>query len=236
MEKYLDMYTVCEYREQDELMKNLAVLVAGELEAVLSQKDRATLALPGGSTPKPFFKKLSHSDINWEKVIVIPTDERFVPETDPLSNFSFIKNNLKKNYARKLKIVNFFKPEYSLEKLASIMSKDLKVVLPIDICVLGMGLDMHTASIFPGLDKLSDALDLNTSKILVPISSPGINESRLTLTAKVLREAQKTHILLTGSEKKEALAFALKSKDNWNVAPVRSVIFGQSDVKIHFAN
>ena len=236
MEKYLDMYNVCEYRERDELMKNLAVIVARELEAVLSQKDRATLALPGGSTPKPFFKQLSHSDINWAKVIVIPTDERFVPETDPLSNYSFIKNNLKKNCARNLKIVNFFKPDYSLEKLATTVSKDLKVVLPIDICVLGMGLDMHTASIFPGLDRLNDAFDLNTSKILVPISSPRIKEKRLTLTVKVLREAQKTHILITGSEKKEALAFALKSKDNWTVAPVRSVIFGQNDVKIHFAN
>ena len=236
MEKYLDMYNVCEYRERDELMKNLAVIVARELEAVLSQKDRATLALPGGSTPKPFFKQLSHSDINWEKVIVIPTDERFVPETDPLSNYSFIKNNLKKNCARNLKIVNFFKPDYSLEKLATTVSKDLKVVLPIDICVLGMGLDMHTASIFPGLDRLNDAFDLNTSKILVPISLPRLKEKRLTLTVKVLREAQKTHILITGSEKKEALAFALKSKDNWNVAPVRSVIFGQSDVKIHFAH
>ena len=236
MEKYLDMYNVCEYRERDELMKNLAVLVAGELAAVLNQKDRATLALPGGSTPKPFFEQLSHSDINWAKVIVIPTDERFVPETDPLSNYSFIKNNLKKNCARNLKIVNFFKPDYSLEKLATTVSKDLKVVLPIDICVLGMGLDMHTASIFPGLDRLNDAFDLNTSKILVPISSPRIKEKRLTLTVKVLRESQKTHILITGSEKKEALAFALKSKDNWNVAPVRSVIFGQNDVKIHFAN
>ena len=235
MEKDLEMYTFNEYRERDTLMQNLALLVSGELKAVLSQKDKATLALPGGSTPKPFFNKLSHSELNWDKVVVIPTDERFVPEADPLSNFSFIKNNLKKNQARGVKIINLFKPDYSLEKLTSIVSEELKLVLPIDICVLGMGLDMHTASIFPRSDKLYEALDLNTSQTLVPISSPEMNERRLTLTAKVLRESQKIHILLTGNEKKEALAFALKSKDSWDVAPVRSVIFGQSDVKIHFA-
>ena len=236
MEKYLKMYTFSEYRERDALMTNLALLVADQIQQVLGQKGRVTLALPGGSTPKPFFDKLSHIDLNWEKVVVIPTDERFVPETDTLSNFSFIKNNLKKNYARGIKIINLIKPDHSLEKLVSIVSEHLKLVLPIDICVLGMGLDMHTASIFPRSDRLYEALDLDTSQILVPISSPEINEKRLTLTAKVLRESSKIHLLLTGSKKKDALDFALKSKDSWHVAPVRAVLYGQSDVKIHFAN
>ena len=235
MEKYLKMYTFSEYQERTALMSNLARLVASELEEVLIQKDKVTLALPGGSTPKPFFKKLSQIELNWDRVVVIPTDERFVPETDPSSNFSLIKNNLKQYYAHRVKIVNFFKPGHSLENLAASVSTDLKLVLPIDICILGMGSDMHTASIFPDSDRLDEALDLNTSQILVPICSPKIKERRLTLTAKVLRESRKTHLLITGIEKKEALAFALKSKDNWEVAPVRSVLYGQGDVKIHFA-
>ena len=235
MEKYLKMHNFSEYHERAALMSNLARLVASELEEVLIQKDKVTLALPGGSTPGPFFKKLSQIELDWDRVVVIPTDERFVPETDPSSNFSFIKNNLKRHYAQGVKIVNFFRPDHSIENLAASVSEDLKLVLPIDICILGMGSDMHTASIFPDSDRLDEALDLNTSQILVPICSPKINERRLTLTAKVLRESRKTHILITGSKKKEALAFALKSKDSWDVAPVRSVLYGQSDVKIHFA-
>ena len=135
MEKYLKMHTFNEYHERTALMSNFARLVANELEEVLIQKDKVTLALPGGSTPGPFFKKLSQIELHWDRVVVIPTDERFVPETDPSSNLGFIKNNLKRHYAHGVKIVNFFKPDHSLENLAASVSEDLKFVLPIDICL-----------------------------------------------------------------------------------------------------
>ena len=62
------------------------------------------------------------------------------------------------------------------------------------------------------------------------------NEMRLTLTAKVLREAPKIHFLMNGLDKRVALDNALKEKDNWEAAPIRSVLYGQSAVTIHYAN
>ena len=99
-----------------------------------------------------------------------------------------------------------------------------------------MGLDMHTASIFSDADRLNDALDLKTSDILIPMRASSINETRLTLTARVLRETSSLHLLLTGRDKKAALDFALKSKDNRGVAPVRAVLFRDTELKIHYAN
>ncbi len=216
-------------------METLAKEISNELKAILDQKATAILAVPGGSTPKLFFEKLNLIDLHWERVIVLLTDERFVPESDKASNSGFVRTHLLKNCASKARLLNFFEPDCSIEKLAGAMSGKLKSLLPIDLCILGMGSDMHTASIFPDADRLNDALDLYSDHVLVPISSPSITENRLTLTAKVIRSASKLHLLITGCKKKAALDFALKSTDEWNEAPIRSVLFMDKDIKIHYA-
>jgi len=75
--------------------------------------------------------------------------------------------------------------------------------LPISVLLLGMGTDMHTASIFPGADKLNEALHGNA--VLVPMRAPGAPEPRITLSAKVLKAAMSRHIVIIGQEKREAL-------------------------------
>ena len=86
------------------------------------------------------------------------------------------------------------------------------------------------------MDKIKDVLDLKTSQIVLPITAPGTSEIRLTLTARVLRAARKIHFLLNGLDKKMVLDKALKAKDNWESAPIRSVLFGENPVTIHYAN
>ena len=80
--------------------------------------------------------------------------------------------------------------------------------LPIDVLVLGMGADMHTASLFPGAPELPAALAAD-APALVAIHPPGQPEARLTLTAPVLRGASVIHILITGPDKLAALETAL---------------------------
>ena len=225
-----------EYQDREVLMDAVAFDVSEELKSLLTIKDRVTLAVPGGSTPQPFFYKLSSIRLDWSRVLVIPTDERFVPETSALSNTGLIKTALLQNFAKEAKILSFCKPNFSIQELAFNISDELKTLLPLDICILGMGLDMHTASIFPDADRLNDALDLKTPDVLIPIKSPSISEMRLTLTARVLRNALRRHLLITGLDKKASLDFALQSKEGWNLAPVRAVLFSDTDLKIHYAN
>lgn len=236
MARDLKMHHLNQFQDRELLMNTLALQVSTELQNILKVKDRVTLAVPGGSTPKPFFSKLSMMDLDWKRVLIIPTDERFVPETSSLSNTGLIRATLLQNYAKKAQFMHFFKPNFTIAELASHISEELEAYLPLDICILGMGSDMHTASIFPKSDRLADALDLKTSEIVIPIKAPFINEKRLTLTARILREASKIHLLLTGPDKKAALDFALKSNDSWNIAPVRSVLFSDNQLKIHYAN
>ena len=216
-------------------MEMLAKQIATELKICLKKKSNVTLAVPGGSTPKPFFNKLSEIKLDWDRVAVVPTDERFVPETSIRSNLGLIKKNLLQNQAIGATVIRFFRSDRTPEELSFHVASRLKSVLPIDICILGMGSDMHIASIFPRADNIKSALDIKSSNAIVPITDPTNNEKRLTLTARVLREAPKIHFLLTGLDKRVALDYALKEKDNWEIAPIRSVLYGQSSVTIHYA-
>jgi 6-phosphogluconolactonase len=101
--------------------------------------------------------------------------------------------------------------------------------LPIDVLLLGMGADMHTASLFPGADRLAEALSPD-APILIPMRAPGAGEPRMTLSARVLADAMDCHILITGAEKRAAveLAESLPPEE----APVAAVL---ANATVHWA-
>ena len=85
------------YPDRDTLMRGLAELVADQLRAACAGKHRATLAVPGGTTPGPFLAALSEADLPWSEVTVIPTDERMVSEMSSRSNTRLIRETLMRN-------------------------------------------------------------------------------------------------------------------------------------------
>jgi 6-phosphogluconolactonase len=101
--------------------------------------------------------------------------------------------------------------------------------LPIAVCLLGMGADMHTASIFPGADKLEEALDPR-APILVPMRAPNVPEVRVTLSAHVLDEALCKHIVITGEQKRAAFERARYMRPV--EAPIAAVLSGAT---VHWA-
>ncbi|MBL4805699.1 MAG: 6-phosphogluconolactonase [Rhodobacteraceae bacterium] len=226
------MSNFIEYPDRTVLAVDLAEIVAEQLQDAINLNGKASLAVPGGTTPAAFLTALSGADINWTKVSVMLTDERFVPESSERSNTRLLRGTLLQGKAAAATMIPFYakadKPEDVLEQL----TVGLNPTLPLDVCVLGMGADMHTASIFPGADLLDEALS-DDAPILLPMRAPNAPEPRLTLTAPVLRAAKHIHILIAGADKKTALESAL-IEGPATEAPIR-IILSLPHSDIHFA-
>lgn len=213
------------YPDRDTLMRGLAELVADQLRAAHASKDRATLAVPGGTTPAPFLRALSEADLVWEDVRVLPTDERVVPEISARSNARLIRENLLRDAAAAATLI-----ELDAHGAAARVAAEL----PIDVLVLGMGADMHTASLFPDAPELAAALSADAPPVLT-IRPAGQPEARVTLTAPALRGAEVIHILITGRDKAAALEKALADGPAAE-APVRAVLTAPCPVTVHYAD
>lgn len=222
------------YPDRDTLMRGLAELVADQLRAAHATRHRATLAVPGGTTPAPFFAALSEADLNWAHVDVLPTDERQVPEASPRSNTRLIRNSLLVNRAAAANLVHVHAGGARLELVLEAIRARVRKVLPIDVLVLGMGEDMHIASLFPGAPELAAAL-AHDAPVLMALRPPGQDEARLTLTAPVLRAASVIHILITGAGKAAALEAALLDGPVAE-APLRAVLTAPGPITVHYAD
>jgi 6-phosphogluconolactonase len=221
--------TIVEYADREMAAIDLANVLAGDLESVLLTHDKASLAVPGGTTPEPIFDALCAADLDWSRVHVFPTDERWVPQDDPRSNAGLIRSRLLTGRAAAATLLPLYAPAKEPESVLAEIESQLVTELPISVLLLGMGADMHTASLFPGALGLAEALS-EEAPILSVQRPEGQPETRVSLTAPVLNGALKKHLVIFGAEKREALAEAatMDPED----APVRAVL---DEITIHWA-
>ncbi len=223
------------YSDRDALMQALADRTEVCLADALTKNGRATLAVPGGTTPAPYFQALTQARLDWSKVTILLTDERFVPETSERSNARLLHENLLIGPVAAATFVPYYRADATPDTLPAVLDPILAPYLPLDFCVLGMGTDMHTASIFPAADRLAEALSPDCKHAVLPMRAPGAPEPRLTLTAPVLRGAGEIHLLIAGPAKLQALEQA-QTIDDWQQAPVQAVLQRDTDVHVHYAD
>lgn len=218
-----------EYPDAELMMFDLADILASELSMALRQNDEVSFCVPGGTTPAPIFDVLSGVKLDWDRVTVLPSDERWVPEGHERLNARLIRQRLLTGRAANARFLPLYadapEPEAVIDQLAA----GIEPLLPLNVLLLGMGADMHTASLFPGADGLAEALD-DDGPLLVPIRAPGAGETRVTLSARVLADAMSCHVVITGAEKRKALERAQDlSADE---APILSVL---ANATVHWA-
>ena len=95
------------------------------------------------------------------------TDEHFVPETSDLSNGHQVRKFLLQNLAAQAQFYPFYHEVSEPEEALPLIATDLHEVLPIDVCVLGMGTDTRIAALFPNADNLEEALGLWAPSVMV---------------------------------------------------------------------
>lgn len=218
-----------EYADRDMLAINVANTLAGELENSLLVHESTSFAVPGGTTPGPIFDMLSSTDLEWSRVHVLLTDERWVDETSPHSNARLVRERLLVSRAAEASFTPYYRAGKTPAEASAELVADLAPEMPISVLVLGMGTDMHTASLFPGADGLKAALAAG-APICAPISVPGQEFDRISLSASALEGALSKHLVIYGDDKRAALEKSLKLPPE--EAPIAAVLGGAT---VHWA-
>ena len=217
-----------EYSDREMLIIKVAQKIVGDLKTALLTQENVSFVVPGGTTPGPIFDILCAADIEWNRVHVMLSDERWVPDDNDRSNAKLLRDRLLVNRAAAAKFTPFYVPDVEVADACKDVSEKLASEWPISVLVLGMGADMHTASLFPQANGLDAALRADADALL-PIQAEG-QEQRVTLSAPVLNSAISKHIVIFGDDKRAALDVAKGSLPE--VAPVAAVLDGAT---IHWA-
>lgn len=181
----------------------LAEAVAVRLRIVVEARGAALLAVPGGTTPARFLAALGDHALAWDRVTVLPTDERFVPSGDPASNEAMIRAAFAPLRRGETGFVSFH-ADGDLAAAARAADAALARLPPIDIVVSGMGADGHVASLFPG-----DAAALGAGAAIHAVAArPAAPPPRISLSPSRLASAPYAALLVAGAEKAQILATA----------------------------
>lgn len=217
------------YEAREALAEALATGVAAVLCGGIATRGQAVLAVSGGSTPKLFFRTLAKADLDWPRVTVCLVDERWVPETSERSNTRLVRENLLTGRAAEARLEPLFEEGPSAREAEGEISRRLSALpRPFDALILGMGNDGHTASFFPGADRLAEAIDPHAGHRVLAIEAPGAGESRITLALPFLLEARFLALHIEGQEKRDTLAKAL-DEGPVEEMPVRAVLGADRD-------
>lgn len=179
----------------------------------------ATITLAGGSTPAPLYRYLARCTYPWSDTHVFFGDERCVPRDDPASNFAMANETLLAHVPARVHPMPG--ETCSAEAYEAELRQQFGDGIPaFDLVILGLGSDGHTASLFPG-----DAALQERARLVVAVDRP--DHARLTLTLPVLSAAAHAFFLVTGGEKRDALAQLLDGGDipAARVASARVTVF-----------
>jgi 6-phosphogluconolactonase len=188
-----------------ELARPTAEWLELEVTRAIVGRGACTLCLAGGRTPEPVYWELaSASSIDWTRVDVFFGDERAVPPDHPDSNYHMVNRVLLSRVPVPAGQVHRMEAERSDREAAA---REYERLLPsrLDILVLGMGPDGHTASLFPG----SAALD-ERQRLVVPVVGAKLPAERLTITPPVIEAARRVAVIATGEDKAAMVARAIE--------------------------
>jgi 6-phosphogluconolactonase len=190
-----------------------AQAIADRIVARVAETGSFAISLAGGRTPIALYRCLAtrhRNAIPWKRVHFFWSDERYVPRDDPASNYRMAVTELLGRVPVPKENVHPMptrarEPDVAAESYESTLEEKLGPRGPIfDLSLLGIGIEGHTASLFPGSPAL-----LEPERWVVPALAPTPPAQRLTLTLQALNLAREIFFFVAGPEKAAALARAL---------------------------
>jgi 6-phosphogluconolactonase len=193
--------------------------LAADLQNDVDRGASGSLVVSGGTTPGPCFDLLSQAPLDWERVRVVPSDERWVPPEHADSNERLIRERLLRNAAARARFVPLYRPGLEPDAAPTAVERDLAALGErISGALLGMGADGHFASLFPDFSALEHALDPAATERCVVVRTAGSPFVRISLTLAALLHAREITVLFFGAEKRDVFEAAAGGDDRYPVA------------------
>lgn len=206
--------------------------IVDALEPALNATAHASLVVSGGSTPAETYERLSKAALDWSRVHVVPSDERWVEPIDDDSNERMLVETLLVGKAEEATLVSLYRQGMTPAAASEAVDRELRdIPLPFTAVVLGMGVDGHFASLFPDANNLAEGLDADGARYCLPVDTAASPHPRVTLTLAALLNSREIVLLFYGDAKRKVYEHA-KSPDsdlpvsrllNQSRAPVRVV-------------
>jgi 6-phosphogluconolactonase len=221
-----------DYVDSDALIAAVTAELHDRCASALRQRGHVLLSLAGGRTPLPIYRALATSALEWAKVVVLPGDERCVPDTHAASNVAALREAFAAADGIRIESLTTDDgdPRTSLSHARSMLAAHTEAF---DAVVLGMGEDAHTASLFPGADTLAEAMAKDASEdafLLVPKHlPPEAPFPRITLGLARLLRARSLHLIVTGARKRGVLRAAQTAHDPLR-APISALLHASGTV------
>lgn len=203
------------HSDADHIARELANHVAQVLRTALDERVQAILAVSGGETPKAMFHYLSQQELDWSRVTICLVDERWVPHDSPHSNEALVRKHLLINAAAEATLLPVWQDHLMLSAGVQRYAQQLaQLPAPIDALVLGMGADGHTASLFPGMPGLAQALTADSPYCVAGHAPSPDAPERVSIGGRVILHARHCFLHVLGDEKNAALTTALHTIEN----------------------
>lgn len=219
------------FKDRRELAAALARRLAADLGGAVRKRGRAGLAVSGGRTPVELFDRLSRQHLDWSSIWVTLTDERWVSPGHSESNERLVRTWLLNGPATRAHFVPLKNDADTPEAGQAASNEALRVMpVPLDIVLLGMGEDGHTASLFPNAPELPDLLTSAPGIRCHPVNPGSGARPRMSLTLPFLLTARHIYLHIEGEAKRTVYVRALE-QCSVNEMPIRA-IFQQKSVHV----
>lgn len=188
----------------------LAAQIGAALREALTARTRASLLVPGGRTPVSLFRVLRDAELDWSRVAIGLTDERWVPASDAASNAALVTRELLQHRAAPACFVPLYDGAASAAQAVPQLWNSLaEMPRPWDAVVLGVGEDGHFASLFPASPGVAHALDPEAPPACVATRAPVPPTERISLNLAALLQARRLFLFVTGEAKRSLIESAV---------------------------
>ena len=215
------------FDSRDAASVGAAARIAGRISAQLERDGKASLVVSGGTTPAACLDYLSGYELNWDKVLVALSDERWVSSEHKDSNERMVRETLLKNKAASASVLSVYQDDLSVDERCDSLQSQIPAS-GFACAMVGMGTDGHFASLFPDADSLQAGLNPDSKRFYLPVRTSASPHPRISMTLSALLRSDEIVLLIFGKDK---LAVYEQAEAGDKTYPVAALI-AQRDVPV----